>query len=97
MSRKPIGNRPMTVAERSRRYRDRLKARNAAPAPDPVLGFLTRHPDTVADDIYRRLSPELARGIAVALKGRLWQAGSRPEWQPPTRVTRSANLGWMGR
>src|SRR5215472_13949664 len=99
MPHRPIGDHVMTPAERQQRRRDKLKAlRNAAPQPaDPVLAFLTQHPDAVADGIYRRV-PELARGIAMALKWRLWQAGSRPDWQRSTRATtRGANLSWMGR
>jgi hypothetical protein len=37
----------------------------------------------------------MARDIAMALQSRLWQAGSRPSWQPSTRATTGANLGWM--
>ena len=70
MSRRPIGNRPMTVAERSRCSRDKKASRNAAPATDPVLAFLTQHPDAVADGIYRRV-PELTRGLALRLQSDL--------------------------
>lgn len=99
MSRRPIGDRAMTAAERQQRRRDKLKAlRNAAPPPaDPVLAFLTQRPDVVAARICARVAPEIARGIAVALKQHLWQAGSRPEWQPPARATTGDNLGWMRR
>lgn len=80
MPHKPIGDHVMTSAERQQRRRDKLKAlRNAAPQPaDPVLAFLTGHPDAVADEIYRRV-PEPTRNIAVPLKRRLWEmaAGRR--------------------
>lgn len=88
----------MTPAERQQRRRDKLKAMcNASPAADPVLAFLTNPPDAVADGIYRRLGPEMARDIAVALKRRLWQNGNRPDWQPSPRATPGAHLGWMAR
>lgn len=95
MPHRPIGDHVMTPAERQQRRRDKLKAlRQAAPLPaDPVLAFLTQHPDAVADGIHRRV-PELARDIAVALKRRVWQAGGRPAWQP---AASRINNGWMGR
>ena len=89
----------MTPAERQQRRRDKLKAlRNAAPLPaDPVLAFLTQRPDEVAARICARVDAEMARDIAIALRRRLWQAGNRPDQQPPTRATPGAHLGWMAR
>jgi hypothetical protein len=98
MSRRPIGDHAMTAAQRQRRYRAKVRAsRNARPAIDPVRDFLVRQADVVADDIYRRLCPDMARDIALALKRRLLQNGHRSEWQPPPRTNTGARLGWMAR
>jgi hypothetical protein len=93
----PIGDRAMTPAERQQRRRDKLKAlRNDAPQPlDPVLDFLTQRPDAVAARICSRISPEMARDIAIALRRRLWLTGTCADWQPSPRATPGARLGWM--
>lgn len=98
MGGKPIGDHVMTPAERQQRRRDKLKAlRNAPPAADPVLAFLTQHPDAFAAGMCARISPEMARAHTVALKRYLWQIGSRPSWEPSPRATIGAHLGWMAR
>jgi hypothetical protein len=83
----------MTAAQRQQRHRGKL--RNAVPASDPVLAFLTGRPDAVAASILARIDAGMARDIAMALQRRLWQAGSRPDWKPPTRATTGAHPGWM--
>lgn len=96
MGQRPIGDVAMTAAQRQQRYRQKQQAlRNAVPAPDPVLSFLTKHPDAVAAGICARISLEMARDLSVALRRRLWQIGARSDPQSPTRATTGAYLGWM--
>ena len=95
MPHRPIGNHVMTPAERQQRRRDKLKAlRNAPPAADPVLAFLSQRPAAVAEGIYRRV-PELTPDIDLALRRLLWQNRCRSEWQPLTRATSRTNNAWM--
>lgn len=98
MGGKPIGDVAMTGAQRQQRYRDKQKAlRNAAPAADPVLDFLTQRPDAFAAGTYARIGPEMTRAHAVALRRHLWQIGSHADRQLPPRATPGVHLGWMRR
>ena len=57
--------------QRQKRHRDKLETlRNAVPAPFPVVAFFTSHPDAVPTGIRVRVSREMARDIAVALRRR---------------------------